>query len=265
MRPRRATTLWPTSWMAAIFAAFSLLAFGRATAGPPFMTDDPEPVEYGHWEVNAFSAGAHGSGDTSGLGPSLEINYGALPNLQLHVITGAAFDHPSGNPLRMGPSDTEIGAKYRFINPGPDDWWPQIGVFPLVETPTGNAARGLGAGYTQAFLPVWIQKDFGQWTTYGGGGYWINPGPGNRNYWFAGWVLQRHVADRLTLGGEIFHQTSAMVGRAGSWGFNLGGVYDLTDQYHLLFSAGQGGLLYAVDAAATRKPITYYVAFQRTF
>jgi hypothetical protein len=21
-------------------------------AGPPFVTDDPEPVEYGHWEIN---------------------------------------------------------------------------------------------------------------------------------------------------------------------------------------------------------------------
>lgn len=48
-------------------------------------------------------------------------------------------------------------------------------------------------------------------------------------------------------------------------GFNLGGGYDFTEHYHLLFSAGQGGLLYAVDAAATRNPSTYYLAFQWTF
>lgn len=248
-----------------LLAAFTLIASERALAGPPFITDDPEPVDYGHWEVYGFSAGAHGSGDTSGLGPSVEVNYGALPNLQLHIIMGLAFDDPAGRQLQMGMSDTELGAKYRFIDPGPDDWWPQMGVFPLIELPTGNAQRGLGAGYTQEFLPVWVQKDFGKWTTYGGGGYWINPGPGNRNYWFTGWLLQRQITDSLALGGEIFHQTSAMVGRDPSSGFNFGGIYDFSEHYHLLFSGGQGGLLYAVDAAATRHPLTYYLAFQWTF
>lgn len=113
-----------------LLAAITLTASERALAGPPFMTDDPEPVDYGHWEVYGFSAGAHGSSDTSGLGPSVEVNYGARPNLQLHLIMGFAFDEPAGRPLRMGMSDIELGAKYRFIDPGPDDWWPQVGVFP---------------------------------------------------------------------------------------------------------------------------------------
>ena len=234
-------------------------------AGPPFITDDPEPVDLGHWEVYAFSAGAIGPGDASGLGPALEVNYGVAPNLQLHVIVGVAYDAPSGGHGEMGPGDTELGAKYRFITPGKDDWWPQVGVFPLIEIPTGNAKRGLGAGYVQAFLPLWMQKDFGKWITYGGGGYWINLGPGNRDYWFAGWLLQRQVTEKLALGAEVFHQTSSMVGRGQASGFNLGGVYDITAHYHLLFSAGRGGLLYAVDAAAVTNPVTYYLALQWTF
>ena len=48
-------------------------------------------------------------------------------------------------------------------------WRPMIGVFPLVEAPTGDARRGLGAGHTREFLPLWLQKSFGGWTTYGGG------------------------------------------------------------------------------------------------
>jgi hypothetical protein len=247
-------------------ATLFLFASERAFAGPPFITHDPEPVDYGHWEIDGFSAGAHGRGDTSGIGPSFEVNYGVLPELQLHVLGGLAFDDPVSGHLQMGVSDTELGAKYRFINPGPDDWWPQVAVFPLVEAPTGNAQRGLGAGTWQGFLPVWVQKDFGKWTTYGGGGYWVNPGPGNRNYWFTGWTLQRKVTDNLLLGGEVFHQTSSMVDRDGSWGFNLGGTYDFTKHYHLLFSAGRGGLLYAVDAAAvTADPLTHYLGIQWTF
>jgi hypothetical protein len=140
-----------------------------------------------------------------------------------------------------------------------------VGAFPLIEVPTGDARRGLGAGYVQAFLPIWVQKDIGKWTTYGGGGYWINPGPGNRDYWFTGWLLQRQMTEKLALGGEVFHQTSSMSGRNGSTGFNLGGAYDFTEHHHLLVSAGQGGLLYAVDAAAVSRPITYYLAYQWTF
>lgn len=251
--------------VACISALVTLIAARPANAGPPFITDDPEPVDLGRWEVYAFSAGAAGQGDTSGQGPAIEVNYGAAPNLQLHVITDLAFDSPAGEGPRCGVGDTELGVKYRFIAPGKDDWFPQVGVFPLLEVPTGDARRGLGAGYTQAFLPVWIQKDFGKWTTYGGGGYWVNPGPGNRDYWFTGWLLQRQVTDKLALGGEVFHQTSPMVGRAGSTGFNLGGVYDFTQHYHLLFSAGKGGILYAVDLAAVSNPTTYYLGFQWTF
>ena len=243
----------------------ALFGGGPAHAGPPFITDDPEPVELGHWEVYAFSAGAIGQGDASGVGPSIEVNYGAAPNLQLHVIGNIAYDDPAGGPAVMGLGDTELGVKYRFISPGEDDWYPQVGVFPLVEIPTGDARRNLGAGYTQVFLPLWVQKDFGKWTTYGGGGYWVNPGPGARDYWFAGWLLQRQVTEKLALGLEIFHQTASMVGRGGSTGFSAGGQYDLDEHHHLLFSAGQGGLLYAVDAAAVTRPVTYYLGFQWTF
>jgi hypothetical protein len=242
-----------------------LIVLGSAWAGPPFITDDPEPVDLEHWEVYTFSAGALGSNDASGLGPAMEVNYGAAPNLQLHVIVPLAFDAPAGSCTRLGLGDTELGVKYRLVTSGPDDWWPQVGVFPLVEVPTGDAKRGLGAGETQVFLPVWLQKDWGKWTTYGGGGYWINPGSGNRNYWFAGWELQRQVTDKLALGVEVFHQTASMMGRGGSSGFNVGIIYDFTGHEHLLFSTGKGGLLYAVDAAAVSDPTTYYLAFQWTF
>jgi hypothetical protein len=160
--------------------------------------------------------------------------------------------------------DTELGAKYRVLDPGKDDWYPQIGVFPLLEVPTGDANRGLGAGQTLAYLPIWLQKDWDRWTTYGGGGYWINPGTGNRNYWYAGWLLQRQVTGNFALGGEVFHQTSSAVGRGGTDGFNLGGIFDITPHHHLLFSAGRGGLQYAVDGTDITMPFAYYLAYQWT-
>ena len=32
-------------------AALNLLVAARLWAGPPFLTDDPEPVDYQHWEA----------------------------------------------------------------------------------------------------------------------------------------------------------------------------------------------------------------------
>ena len=38
------------------------------------------------------------------------------------------------------------------------------------ELPTGSATKGLGVGKTWYKVPLWAQKSFGPWTTYGGGG-----------------------------------------------------------------------------------------------
>ena len=243
-----------------ILAAAGCLAAAPAHAGPPFITDDPEPVDLGHWEVYGFSAGTHTADDTGGTLGGLEVNYGAAPNLQLHLIVPMAFDEPRGGDLKTGLGDTEIGFKYRFVTPGKDDWFPQVGIFPLLEAPTGDAENGLGAGVTRAFIPVWLQKDIGKWTTYGGGGYWINPGAGNRNYWFAGWLVQNQVTDNLAIGVEAFHQTAMTIDGKESSGFNVGAVYDFNEHYHLLLSAGRG-----LQNAAMTNEASYYVAIQHTF
>jgi hypothetical protein len=229
-------------------------------AGPPYLTDDPEPVDYQHWEVYGFSMGSQVAGGSAGFLPAMEVNYGALPNLQLHTIVPVAYSDPSAGGTRVGLGDIELGTKYRFVEQDKDGWMPSIGAFPLVETPTGNAARGLGAGHTQIYLPIWIQKDFGDWTTYGGGGYWINPGAGRRNFWFAGWLLQYQLTKQLAVGTEIFHTTAnSDPGRAAT-GFNVGFVFDFNDHWHMLGSAGHG----LQNPSATNR-FSYYFGIQNTF
>jgi hypothetical protein len=53
---------------------------GSATAGPPYRTDDPEPVELHHWEFYTFTTGTHITGDTSGVGLSRALNQSCLEN-----------------------------------------------------------------------------------------------------------------------------------------------------------------------------------------
>jgi hypothetical protein len=245
--------------MAGLVVLFAVGAFAPARAGPPFNTDDPVPVDKGHWEVYGFSGRIDTDGDRSGVLGGVEVNYGAAANLQLHLIVPASFDQPSGGKSRVGLGDLELGVKYRFFDPGEKSWAPQIAVFPLVEVATGKASSGLSGGTERIYLPIWLEKDFGPWTTYGGGGYWINPGTGNRNYWFVGWLLQRKITDKLAIGGEIFHQTRDEGDERDVTGFNAGFIYDFTEHYHLLFSAGRG----VQNISANR--FAYYVGLQRTF
>jgi hypothetical protein len=249
---------WPPAF-ALVVGALALSA-NPAHAGPPFRTDDPEPVEYQHWEVYGFTTGTEVRGDTAGIAAGVEVNYGAAPNLQLHMVAPLAFDSPQGGDTQIGIGDVELGVKYRFLEEDANGWRPQVGVFPLVEIPTGNAHRSLGAGTTRAFFPVWAQKSLGDWTTYGGGGYWINPGAGNRNYWFAGWLLQRKLTNKFTFGGEVFHQTAAARGARDSNGFNVGGFYDFTENHHVLFSVGRG-----LENADKANRLSYYLGYQYTF
>jgi len=206
-------------------------------AGPPFRTDDPEPVDIGHLELYVFSQGGHVTGESSGFAPAIEFNYGILPDTQFHVIVPYAYDRSQGLPSQGGLGDTEVGIKYRFLHE--TETLPQLGIFPFVEIPTGDAGRRLGSGHTQVYLPIWLQKAWGPWTSYGGYGWWRNPGDGNRNWTYAGWLVQRDLGDMLTLGVEGFRTTATTWAGQASTGFNVGGQVNLSPTHHILFSAGR--------------------------
>jgi hypothetical protein len=68
-------------------AGLNLILTAPTFAGPPFLTDDPVPVDYHHWELYLFGNGDHaGINDFTINGPAMELNYGALPETQLHLV-----------------------------------------------------------------------------------------------------------------------------------------------------------------------------------
>lgn len=238
-----------------VSALLFLAIASSALAGPPFVTDDPEPVDLHHWEVYVASHFEHDPSGSSGTAPHVEVNFGAAPNLQLHVIAPCAYGKSPGSAGQIGYGDTELGLKYRFVQESPTR--PMVGIFPQLELPTGSRDRGLGSGHLQVLLPIWLQKTKGAWTTYGGGGFFINPGAGNRNYWLLGGEAQRDLGERLTLGGEVFGTTPTQDNENGVINFNLGGQINIDAKHHVLFSAGrsiQGDLTWMS-----------YVGFQWTF
>jgi hypothetical protein len=94
-----------------------------ALAGPPFQTDDPEPIDFRHYEFYTFASSDGTPVETDASGPAIEFNWGALPNVHLHIIVPAAAAFPSNNPAlapagagprAFGIGDIEMGIKYRL-------------------------------------------------------------------------------------------------------------------------------------------------------
>ena len=212
----------PSARLNAALAAMLIAFFASTTAraGPPFQTDDPDPVAFRHFEMYAFelSDGTDkNAGGTALEAPAYEVNYGVVPNVQLHLVlpltaSFAPSVNSSSGPTNYGIGDTELGAKVRFVKE--TKRIPEVGIFPFFELPAGSAAKGLGVGATWYRLPLWIQKSWGpsdrQWTSYGGGGEAVVPQTGYKNYPFSGLLVQRQLSKKLTSA----RNSSAMARRA---------------------------------------------------
>jgi hypothetical protein len=215
-----------------LLGAGALLVWASAAmAGPPYATDDPEPTETGHWEIYAFGAGTR-MDDATQSETGLDLNYGPVPDVQLTATLPADFSSNGGTDLDAG--DVELGLKYRFFHDAPAGL--SIAIFPRVILPT--APHAPGTGRVRLLLPVWAQKDFGSWSLFGGGGYTINPGVGNRDFWRTGLVLTRTITPRLSLGAEVTHQSPDIDGARATTALGAGGIYHLAGPFSLLVSGG---------------------------
>ena len=112
-------------------------------ASPPFVTDDPEPVDYHRSEFYIGAQQTKSTGGRNGTFPHIEYNYGAAPDVQLHMTIPYAFNNPTSGTTERGIGDTEFGIKYRFIQETENS--PMVGTFPILLTHTGNSNKGLVA------------------------------------------------------------------------------------------------------------------------
>ena len=181
--------------------------------GPPYQTDDPVPVDYGHYEFYIFG-GADGTPvELDSTGPAFEFNWGAVPRVQLHAIFPLGVAAPLNSPVyapasgqgpdAFGVTDMELGAKIAYIKES--KYFPQVGTFTMFEMPTGNYDKGLGIGKVWYRLPLWMQKNIGPWLLDGGAGETLVPQTGFHNYPYGGFLLKyTFPGDRIEFGGEVF-------------------------------------------------------------
>jgi hypothetical protein len=218
---------WRAVGLALVFAA----AASTARAGPPYVTDDPEPTDLGHWEIYNFVTATTTPGDTAGEA-GIDLNYGAAKDVQLTMVIPAAFD----NLDRLGAADLQLAAKFKLLHQQDGSWMPDLAVFPRAFVPTGARFDPERPG---VLLPVWLGKDFGPWSVFGGAGLMINPGAGERNYWQSGLVVSRQLG-RLSLGAEVFHMTPQDRRSVDFTGADIGATYALSRNWTLMISGGPG-------------------------
>jgi hypothetical protein len=208
-------------------------ASAPAFAGPPYLTDDPVPTDTGHWEIYAFTAG-EGRASTIDDEAGVDLNYGPVKGVQLTATLPLSFSHAPHEGWRSGTGDIELGVKYRFLDDERSGF--SAAIFPRVILPTASHSPG---EKTRFLLPLWIEKDFAGGTSiFGGGGYTINPGAGNHDFWQVAIAATHDVSKKLSVGAEIARQGSDTVGGTSQTRAGVGSIVQLSDHYALLFSGG---------------------------
>jgi hypothetical protein len=214
-------------------AAAGLAAAAPAFAGPPYLTDDPVPTDTGHWEIYAFTT-AEGRRSTIDADSGFDLNYGPVKDVQLTATLPYSFSHAPLEGWRSGSGDVELGVKYRFIHDEKSGF--SAAIFPRAILPTAAHSPG---EKTRFLLPLWIGKDLAGGTSiFGGGGFTINPGAGNRDFWQAAIAVTQDLSKKVSVGAEITRQGSDTVGGTAQTRAGIGSIVQLSDHYGLLISAG---------------------------
>lgn len=158
---------------AALIGSLILIAQqSPALAGPPFETDDPEPVECHHVEIDVAQAR---QGEPASSGYLWEVDYGPTQNVETSI---------GGQ-----PGEIELGSAIRFIPETVKT--PQVGFLPAVVVKND--------GKKEAFLPFWAQKTIEKWTFFGGGGV-------SHGTEFTGVSAMRNFQSGSSLGLELYHE-----------------------------------------------------------
>jgi hypothetical protein len=208
-------------------------AASPAFAGPPYLTDDPVPTDTGHWEIYGFTS-AEGRHSTVDGDAGLDLNYGPVEGVQLTATLPMSFAHEPPGGWRNGTGDVELGIKYRFFND--ETHGLSAAIFPRAILPTSGIATGEKIRF---LLPLWLGKDFrGGTSIFGGGGFELNPGPSNRNFWQAAVAVTQDLSDNVSVGAELTRQGADVVGGTAQSRAGAGAIIKLGGPSSLLVAGG---------------------------
>ena len=220
-------------------------------AGPPYITDDPQPTDYHRFEIYLFASAAQGAGATTGA-TGVDFNYGGFRDVQLTAVAPLAFDTSSGG-RHLGPGYVELAAKVKLLHQ--DRNGIDFSVFPRVFVPTGG--ERFGSGRVALLLPVWLQRDFGKWSVFGGGGYQFSR---ERDFWAGGIAVSRALGERASIGAEVYHHGPDARDARAFTGVSVGGTYRVSTHWSIIAAGGPG-----IENAYEQSQVAGYAALKADF
>jgi len=227
-----------------------------ASGGPPMIIDDPGTVDKNHWEIITAVTGNH-QGDTVEVDPTLDINYGAADNVQIHFLVPYVTQSTNGEALNSGIGNTTIGFKYRFSGDAKKGL--ALGIFPQVSFNNSSSSvnKGLVDKGTDIFLPLDIQETIRNLTFGGHVGFDFKP-QNIQNQFFYGVMGGYNVARRVQILAEIVADSTTDLQKHEVY-LNLGNRVKVGKRINLLVSGG-----HSLHRISGKGQFIYYVALQTT-
>jgi Putative MetA-pathway of phenol degradation len=227
-----------------------------ASGGPPMIIDDPGTVDKKHWEIITAVAGNH-QGDTLEVDPTLDVNYGAADNVQIHFLVPYVTQSTKGEALNNGTGNTTIGFKYRFVGDAKNGL--ALGIFPQVSFNNGSSSvnKGLVDKGIDVFLPLDIQETIRKFTFDGHVGFDFKP-QGIQNQFFYGVMGGYNMARRVQILAELVADSTTDLQEHEAY-LNLGNRVTLGKRINLLVSGG-----HSLHRVSGKGQFIYYVALQTT-
>ena len=144
-------------------SALVLAGSAPAFAQQPFVTDDAEVTDAGHWhfqfsnEYDVLQKAAYPNLRQDWT--NLVFQYGLAHHLEVNVdfpLIRIENAHPT--PSVFGPGDIDFAAKWKFVEETPGSKSPAFALDAAIELPTGNKEKQLGSGFEDYVLNFVLQK-----------------------------------------------------------------------------------------------------------
>jgi hypothetical protein len=240
-----------------IFLFFQSIIF--AQGGPPMLTDDPVPVEKGHWEINNAIGLEHNHeiGDEFEV-PLVDINYGLSNSIQLKYEVPFILKHTFGSILIGGIGKSNFGVKWRFLNN--EKYKISISTYPqfLFNNTPVSSKREITEEGIELSLPFEFLKEFENYSIAMELARDFESK--DQGEWRFGLLYDRTLSKRVEIGAEI-SGISDYTFKNNLIFFNAGSRIKLNEHFKFLLSVGNN---FIVHNSEENKFIGYY-GLQITF
>lgn len=215
-----------------------------AQGGPPMLTDDPVPVEKGHWEINNAFTLEHTSNSDIFEAPLEDFNYGALNNMHIKFEVPLIINHIAGSPTIGGLGKSSFGSKWRFYNNEKSKV--SVSMFPAISFNIlkSSSERGITDDGVEFALPFsfMVEKDKSSLVLEAGREFASKDQGG----WIFGSLYNLEVSKKTEIAMELFDNSDYKL-RDNEVLLNIGARFNLNKHFTLLVSAGNNFILHNAE------------------